>query len=333
VRRSGKLAFGLLSLTLAVMLLVFFLPHALGIGWRDTTREIETIPFWDVMCLVAVWAAGLWLHTIVLRRSLPGLSRRRAFALNLGGSSVSNVLPFGGAAGIGLNYAMLRSWGYNGVQITAFATVSNLVVAFVKIAIAVVGIVALSFMPDIAAQLSRPTSPGAIAVFASIAVLIVTGVVGYARWGRGRVRGPVTAWLAQFSEQCAHVLRRGWAGLAVGGIGYPVLQVALMWSCLVALQVDVTIGAVLAAFAVERMLTLVPITPGGVGLVETAATAVLVGFGADPVGAAAGVVLFRVFSYLVEIPLGAVVAAAWFARSRRVAANAAAPPAPAAIAA
>ena len=72
----------------------------------------------------------------------------------------------------------------------------------------------------------------------------------------------------------------------------------------------------LAAYAVERLLTLVPITPGGVGVVETAATTVLVGFGADPVGALAGVILFRVFSYLIEIPLGAVVTAAWFARSR-----------------
>jgi putative heme transporter len=307
----------MLSIALAVVLLAFLLPHALGIGWHDTTREIAAIPFWDVMCLIGVWAAGLWLHTIVLRRALPGLSRRRAFALNLGGSSVSNVLPFGGAAGIGLNYAMLRSWGYNRVQITAFATVSNLVVALVKFAIAITGIVALSFMPDIAAQLSRPTSPGAIAVFISLGTAIAAGAGGYLRWGRGHVRGPIAAWVAQFWDQCAHVLRRGWRGLAVGGIGYPVLQVLLMWSCLVALQVDVALGAVLAAYAVERMLTLVPITPGGVGVVETAATAVLVGFGADPVGAAAGVVLFRIFSYLIEIPLGAVVAAAWFARSRR----------------
>jgi uncharacterized membrane protein YbhN (UPF0104 family) len=318
VRRSGKIAFGVLSIALAVVLLAFFLPHALGIGWHDTTAEIASIPFWDVMCLVAVWAAGLWLHTIVLRRALPGLSRGRAFALNLGGSSVSNVLPFGGAAGIGLNYAMLRSWGYNRVQITAFATVSNLVVAMVKVAIAITGVVALSFMPDIASQLSRPTSPGAIAVFAGLAAAVVAGSGGYLRWGRGRIRGPLAAWVAQFWEQCAHVLKRGWGGLAIGGIGYPLLQVLLMWSCLVALQVDVTIGAVLAAYAVERMLTLVPITPGGVGVVETAATAVLVGFGADPVGAAAGVVLFRIFSFLIEIPLGAVVAATWFARSRRV---------------
>ena len=323
----------MLSIALAVVLLAFFLPHALGIGWHDTTSEIAAIPFWDVMCLIGVWAAGLWLHTIVLRRALPGLSRRRAFALNLGGSSVSNVLPFGGAAGIGLNYAMLRSWGYNRVQITAFATVSNLVVALVKVAIAITGVVALSFMPDIAAQLSRPTSPGAIAVFIGLAAAGVAVTGGYLRWGKGRMRGPFTAWLAQFWEQCAHVLKRGWRGLAVGGIGYPLLQVLLMWSCLVALQVDVTIGAVLAAYAVERMLTLVPITPGGVGVVETAATAVLVGFGADPVGAAAGVILFRIFSYLVEIPLGAVVAATWFARTRRIAAAAAATSGPTAIAA
>lgn len=90
-----------------------------------------------------------------------------------------------------------------------------------------------------------------------------------------------------------------------------------MWSCLVAMQVHVSFGAVMAAYAVERLLTLIPITPGGVGVVETAATAVLVGFGADPVGAAAGVLLFRVFSYLIEIPLGALVTAAWFARRGR----------------
>jgi putative heme transporter len=211
---------------------------------------------------------------------------------------------------------MLRSWGYNRVQITAFATVSNLVVALVKVTIAVIGIVALSFMPDVAAQFARPTSPGAIVVYGVLGLLGVGGTVVYRRWGRGRVRGPLAAWCGQLWEQCAHVLRRGWRGLAVGGLGYPALQVLLMWSCLIALQVDVTFGAVLAAYAVERLLTLVPITPGGVGVVETAATTVLVGFGADPVGALAGVILFRVFSYLIEIPLGALVAAAWFARSR-----------------
>src|SRR5947209_11448490 len=147
---------------------------------------------------------------------------------------------------------MLRAWGYNRVQITAFATVSNLVVALVKVAIAIIGIIALSFMPDVAAQFARPTSAGAIALYVVLGALAGGGTFGYRRWGRGRIRGSLSAWLAQLWEQCAHVLRRGWRGLAVGGLGYPALQVLLMWSCLVALQVDVTIGAVLAAYRSEE---------------------------------------------------------------------------------
>jgi len=305
------------SLALAGYLLAVVLPGMLGISWHDTTAEIEGIPFWDMTCLVGLWAAGLATHTILLRRALPGLSRRRAWALNLGGSSVSNVLPFGGAAGIGLNYAMLRSWGYNRVQIGAFATVSNLVVALVKIAIALTGVVALMFMPDVASQLSRPTSPGGIAMMSVVGLLVVTAAILGARWRHGERKSRVAEGFRQLWMQCAHVLRRGWRGLAVGGIGYPLLQIALLWSCLIALQVHVSIGAVVAAYAIERLLTLVPLTPGGVGVVETSATAVLIGFGASAGDAFAGVVLFRVFSYLIEIPLGAVVAAAWFARRRR----------------
>lgn len=317
MRRIGQVVAALVSLALAAYLLVVVLPDVLGISWDDTTDEIESIPFWDIVCLIGVWAAGLWTHTIVLRRALPGLTRRRAFALNLGGSSVSNVLPFGGAAGIGLNYAMLRSWGYDRVQISAFATVSNLVVALVKVAIALTGVVALTFMPDVASQLSRPTSPGGIAMMAVVAALVVAGAVVGARWRHGERKSRLAEGFRQMWVQCAEVLRRGWRGLMVGGIGYPLLQMLLLWSCLVALQVHVSMGAVVAAYAIERLLTLVPLTPGGVGVVETSATAVLVGFGAGAGDAFAGVVLFRVFSYLIEIPLGAVVAAAWFARRRR----------------
>jgi putative heme transporter len=153
-----------------------------------------------------------------------------------------------------------------------------------------------------------------------VGLFVVAAVAVGARWRHGERKNRLAEGFRLMWAQCAHVLRRGWRGLAVGGIGYPLLQMLLLWSCLVALQVNVSIGAVVAAYAIERLLTLVPLTPGGVGVVETSATAVLVGFGADPAGALAGVVLFRVFSYLIEIPLGAVVAAAWFARRHRNAA-------------
>ena len=137
--------------------------------------------------------------------------------------------------------------------------------------------------------------------------------------GRSNTQGigePLMALAQTISQRGFDVVFEASTAQQIGATGYPALQMLLLWSCLFVLQVHVPARAVFAAYAVERMLTLVPLTPGGLGLVETAATATLVGFGAPPVGAAAGVVLFRVFSYLIEIPLGALVAAAWFAHSR-----------------
>jgi putative heme transporter len=306
----------LLSIALAGVLLIVLLPRALHVDWASTAHEVTAVPLADVALLVVVWLAGLGVHSITLRQSLPGLSVRHALALNLGGSSVSNLLPLGGAAGIGLNYAMLRSWGYDRVQITAFTAVSNLVVALVKGLVAAGGIVALTCMPRFATHWTGLGRTLTISLYAVGGVLLMAAVACCHRRVNGYLRQRLGKAVGRLWRQCAHVLKSGWRGLMVGGVGYPLLQVALLWSCLVALHANVGITAVLAAYAIERTLTLIPITPGGIGVVETAAAAVLVGFGADPVKAAAGVLLFRIFSFLLEIPVGAVVVAAWFARHR-----------------
>ncbi len=59
-----------------------------------------------------------------------------------------------------------------------------------------------------------------------------------------------------------------------------------------------------AAYAIGRLLTAVGITPGGVGVTETATTVVLVGWGADAGAATGAVVLFSIFTHLMEVPLG-----------------------------
>jgi hypothetical protein len=66
-----------------------------------------------------------------------------------------------------------------------------------------------------------------------------------------------------------------------------------------------------AAYAIGRLLTAVGVTPGGLGVTETGTAAVLVGWGAHPAQATAGVVLFSIFTHLMEIPLGALGWLAW----------------------
>src|SRR3954451_10967069 len=168
MRRGPRWVVGAVAMPAALALLVILLPKLTGARWDETTDRVAGVPLPQIWQLVAVWAAGLWLHTFVLRASLPGLGTRRALALNLGGSSVSNVLPLGGAVGVGLNYAMLRSWGYTRTQISSFAALSNLVVAVVKTCIAVAGLVALASMPTVAAGIAlRPRRMGEV-VLASV---------------------------------------------------------------------------------------------------------------------------------------------------------------------
>ena len=56
--------------------------------------------------------------------------------------------------------------------------------------------------------------------------------------------------------------------------------------------------------AVDLLVTAVPLTPGGVGIVELAYVAGLVAAGGERAEVVAGVLVFRALTYVLPIPLG-----------------------------
>jgi len=72
-----------------------------------------------------------------------------------------------------------------------------------------------------------------------------------------------------------------------------------------------TFSHMFAAYAVGRLLTAIGITPGGVGVTEAGAVAVLVAFGADPAQALSGTVLFSLYTHVMEVPLGILAYLGW----------------------
>jgi uncharacterized protein (TIRG00374 family) len=99
--------------------------------------------------------------------------------------------------------------------------------------------------------------------------------------------------------------------MTFGLVGFFGVYYVLFWFCLHAVGVHMSFGQIFAAYAVGRLLTAVGLTPGGVGVTESGTAAVLVAWGAEPAGALAGVVLFSVYTHLMEIPLGAIGWLAW----------------------
>ena len=70
-------------------------------------------------------------------------------------------------------------------------------------------------------------------------------------------------------------------------------------------EAEVSWVEALAAFALVRLLSAFPLTPGGLGVVELGLAAALVLAGGDNAQVVAAVLVFRLLTFLLPIPIGA----------------------------
>ncbi|GAA2738151.1 hypothetical protein GCM10009867_28220 [Pedococcus aerophilus] len=329
-RRAAKL---LVSGALATGILALALPRVAGAQWDDIAHALASLSVAHLLLLTLVWLAGLWAHTPALTAALPGLSHRRALLLNLTGSFVSNLLPLGGAAGTVANWRMARSWGFASPAFARWALVTNLFDTTLKLALPGVALLWLAA--------AGVEAGGAVGTAAYVGLGLLTAVV-VVLWFLARddrtvtflgrladriasrvrfVRPPAEGYAARaaaFRRDSAALIASGWWRMALGKIAYAALQAVLLWLSLRVLGSWVSPAVVLAAFAVERILSMVVITPGATGLVEVGMAGVLVALGVDPTMSAAGVLLYRAFTFGMEIPVGGLSMLAW-SLSRRTA--------------
>ena len=311
------------SLTVLVALLVLALPSVTGASWESATRALASVSLWQLAGLTALWLVGLWAYSFVLAASLPGLTKGQGFVLNLVGSGASNLVPFGGAVGVGVTWTMARQYGFTHRAIGLYTAVTGIWNVLARLALPLAGLVALLV---VGAHVSGPVLVAASAGAAVCALVVVLLVAAFANdrfaarliavvvrsagsiarlTNRTEPEGLGTS-LASQRVSAVELLKRGRGGLVVGMLAYLVLQGVLMWACLAAVGSQLGWAEVTAAYACGRMLTTVVLTPGGTGFAETGTAAVLIALGGDPVVSVAGVLLFSFFTFVCEIPGGAV---------------------------
>jgi uncharacterized membrane protein YbhN (UPF0104 family) len=108
---------------------------------------------------------------------------------------------------------------------------------------------------------------------------------------------------------------RGWRITAATAAGNLTLWLVLL-ACLRGTglsQAQVPWQTSLAAFAFVRLLTALPVTPGGIGVTELGLVTLLAASTGHRVGAqvTAAVLLYRAVTYLPSIPLGALACLIW----------------------
>jgi putative heme transporter len=360
--RTKQILQTVIGLGLAAAMLIWGLPYFAKTSWTDIWSVIRTIPLSHALLFQALMLLGLWCYTFTFTGSLHGLSHIKALIVNLCGSSVSNLLPGGGAVGLAATYAICRSWGFSRRATSTSVIVTGVWNVLARIALPVVAIGALWFggvtLPPALTDLAVAGMFTGLAVLGSLVAIMVSEraaqAIGRALdWALGPIRrrrrakaaakalatattdadaeaGPplpadedpavpsmsIEELVTDLRARINEVVGSGWLSMTLGMVGffgfYYVLFVLIMRETGVTLPLNL----LFAAFAIGRLLTAAGITPGGIGITETATSAVLVGWGAEAAGATAGVVLFSIFTHLMEVPLGALGWLMWTASTK-----------------
>ena len=108
-----------------------------------------------------------------------------------------------------------------------------------------------------------------------------------------------------------------WLQALAAAAGNRMFDYATLVAALLAVGADVRPSLVLVAYVAAVALGLVPVTPGGLGFVETGLAGLLVVAGAPTDQALAGTLLYRLASYWLPIPVGALAWAGWRIRPHR----------------
>lgn len=331
-RRWLVLARNIGASLLGLALLWWLIPVISSSSWREIGAVFGAVSVQGMAGLVALWLAGLAAYTWVLTAALPGLGHRRALTLNMTGSFVSNLAPMGGALGIATNLKMTRAWGIRDSSFTAFTLVSNIWNLLGKLITPLLALLALVATDAV----KVPGMRGICATAALLIALVIGALVAWlsnergaevvgrscgrlvgrlpGRWSRGASGVPDS--LRAVRHDTIDIVARGWHQMTLGMASYLVLQGLLMWACLTMVGAKLSVVAMLTGFAVERLGSMAVITPGGVGVGEAAVLTVLVAFGAPPAETAAGLLLFRFFTYLIEIPVGGLWLGGWLLGQR-----------------
>jgi uncharacterized protein (TIRG00374 family) len=242
----------------------------------------------------------------------------------LAGSSASKVIPGGAATGGVVQARLLIQAGQQPASVASALAGVGLITTAVLLLLPLLTLPALLIGPPPEEQLRL-----GLVVSLIVAVVIVGVGVTVLTWPRvlvaigrpvghviHRVRPSVTAdstatlLSAQRARVAAAFQGRWWLAVFLAAANR-MFDYAALVAALAAFGVRVRPSEVLLAFVVAQALAMVPITPGGLGFVESGLTALLVVIGVPADISVISTLLYRLVSFWLPIPIGVLAWAGW----------------------
>ncbi len=233
--------------------------------------------------------------------------------ITLAGNAIQNSLPAGVVLAAAYAFRQYRRFGADDV-----------LSGWVVVAMTVLSLMSLSVLA--AAGLAMAASTGSaldlVGVILGLVGIMVVLVVLWSRreWFLGHAVRAVrlSQWaLHRPAGDPHHVVhaararvsaispsRRDWAVAGAMAAGNWVFDLACLIAAFLAVNASIPWRGMLLAYAAAQLATNLPITPGGLGVVEGSLTIALVAFGGGEASTVAAVLVYRLFNFWAMIPIG-----------------------------
>jgi uncharacterized protein (TIRG00374 family) len=323
-----RLVAGGVALAVIVGTFVFILPRIAAYG--DVWSVVKQLSWQKIALLFGATVLNLATYAPPWQAALPGLRFRQAFVLTQASTASTYVLPGGAAVGMGVSFGLLRGWGFTGKPVTLAIALTGIWNQFAALGFPIVALALLTVSHEQHALVQTVAFTG-LALFILAAGAFAAGLASkrianwvgetamkLANWGLRLIRrGPVKwngASFVSFRNDTIGLLARRWHVLTLATLAGHMTVFLVFLTSLRALDVsadEVSGIEAFAAWALIRLLGSLPITPGGIGIVEVGLTTALVEFGGANAEVVAAVLVYRFLTIVPTLVLGLIAGATW----------------------
>jgi hypothetical protein len=332
-----KIVFRVVFVVGTLALSAWILVRVFGdLDWSEVWDAVTSLDDAEVVALAAVWALWIAAQGMQTASLIAKLPVRRGVVAYLGPASVTSVVP--GPSDLPVRFRMLRSWGHSSDEATLAVAAGSIFSIGIKLGLPVVAAIGL--------LLSNAEVSGSLRTIAVVAILIGIAMVlaGFVFRSERRTAA-IGRWLDPIWRTALRLLRKPadvelevrivaarnqavevlrdrwliatWSTVLTAGLRFCLLLLALRFTGVPSEAVGWT--GVFVAYALVQGLTVLPITAGDTGVSEIAYISLLTAAaGSEFVNqVTAGVLLFRILTWLIIIPVGLGVLGAWRLTVRR----------------
>jgi uncharacterized protein (TIRG00374 family) len=315
-------------LTITAVSLYIVAPSLIAM-FGDIPKLASVFPLWfvPIFVLEALAFVSIWVLMCVALKTTAWFDIACA---QLTGNALSRALPGGAATGGAAQYEMLTRAGFRGTRTTTALTAVGLLSTLTLFTLPLLALPAMLFGLAIDSRLLS----GAI-VAAILAVILLSGssvllisdrvVGGIGRlidWALERLKHevpspPFATKLVDSRNYVRSSLAESWRKAVPAAYGNQLFDYGALLASVYAIGASADPALVLLAFVVASTLAMIPLTPGGLGFVEAGLTGMLTLAGLTPAQAVLSTLLYRLFSYWLPLPAGAIASYLFGRRQRR----------------